>query len=221
MRCRSCGAEAAAGAVFCSRCGKKLADGDSTDSTPQAGALFPAANDAASNSPNGTAVSDEKDKDQVLWQGTFSAKDFLGYWILCGVISLALLGGGVLWVRSSSGWLQLMGFVIAPWGFVLLALDYRRLSVRYRLTPQEFVHETGVFRRVNNRVETIDMSDIAFTQTLLQRLTGVGDIRILSSDRSDPDLVLHGIDNVAAVAEIFNNARREERRRRGVHVEQI
>ena len=65
------------------------------------------------------------------------------------------------------------------------------------------------------------MDDITFEQGLLERLTGVGAIRIVSHDRTDPELALPGIENVQEVAALFDNARLAERRRRGLHVEQI
>jgi hypothetical protein len=52
-------------------------------------------------------------------------------------------------------------------------------------------------------------------------MVGVGTIHILSHDRSDPELWLPGIENVQEVASLFDNARLAERRRRGLHVEQI
>jgi hypothetical protein len=89
------------------------------------------------------------------------------------------------------------------------------------LTTQRFIHESGILRRVNNRIEVLDIDDITFEQGLFERLTGVGTIRIMSHDRSDPDLVLRGIQNVPAVAKLMDDARLAERRRRGLHVEQI
>jgi uncharacterized membrane protein YdbT with pleckstrin-like domain len=145
----------------------------------------------------------------------------LAGWLISGGISFVAVIIGAIWIRSFAGWMILLLLAVLPWLYYLSVLSYRRAGIHYLLTTQEFIHETGVFRRVNNRIETLDMADIAFTQTLLQRLAGVGDIRILSTDRSDPDLVLYGIENVAQVAELFNNARRDERRRRGLHIEQI
>jgi hypothetical protein len=52
-------------------------------------------------------------------------------------------------------------------------------------------------------------------------MMGVGDITILSSDQSHPKLVMRGIDNVVEVAAKLDAARRKERVRRGVHVEQV
>ena len=211
MRCPTCGEEAASGAVFCSQCGTKLAADNAAQ--PQTAGQFPPAGAEPEN------IKEPAEKE--LWRGGYSPKAMLGCWATSGVISIVLLVVGVVWIRGSAGWMILLSLAFMPWVYWLTVLSYRRTGTHYLLTTQEFIHERGVFRRVNNRIETLDMADIAFTQTLLQRLAGVGDIRILSTDRSDPDLVLHGIENVAQVAELFNNARRDERRRRGLHIEQI
>ena len=89
------------------------------------------------------------------------------------------------------------------------------------MTTQRFVHERGILRRMNDRIEVLDMDDITFEQGLLERLSGVGTIRIVSHDQIDPELVLPGIENVKHVASLFDDARLAERRRRGLHVEQI
>ena len=94
------------------------------------------------------------------------------------------------------------------------------MSVHYLLTTQRFIHESGVLRRLNNRIEVLNIDDITFEQGPFERLTGVGTIRILSHDRSDPDLVLRGIEHVSEVARLLDDAR-GGRRRRGLHVEQI
>ena len=100
-------------------------------------------------------------------------------------------------------------------------LLYRKMSVHYLLTNQRFIHESGFLRRVTNRIEVLDMDDIAFEQTLLERMFGVGTIRILSSDCSTPELLLRGIDNVAEISNLIDNTRRTERRKRGLHIENI
>jgi hypothetical protein len=52
-------------------------------------------------------------------------------------------------------------------------------------------------------------------------MMGVGTIKITSSDRGDPQLVLKGIDDVKRVASLLDEARRAERSRRGVYIESI
>ncbi len=142
-------------------------------------------------------------------------------WIISGLVSLALLVGGILWARTATWWLVLVALIILPWLYCFAVFGYRRMSVHYLLTTQRFIHERGVLRRVNNRIEVLDMDDITFEQGIFERLAGVGTIRIMSHDRSDPELVLRGIENVPEVTRLIDDARLAERRRRGLHVEQI
>ncbi len=65
------------------------------------------------------------------------------------------------------------------------------------------------------------MDDVTFVQGIIQRMLSVGTIRVSSSDRTHPELVLLGIDNVEKVADLIDDARRKERRRRGLHIEAI
>ena len=74
---------------------------------------------------------------------------------------------------------------------------------------------------MTDRIETIDMDDIAFVQGPVERVLGIGSIKVTSSDRTHPELHLIGIENVQHVAEMIDNARRAERLRRGIHIESI
>ena len=91
-------------------------------------------------------------------------------------------------------------------------------ALRYRLTTQRFIHEHGVLTRDIDRIEVIDIDDVSYRQTLIDRMVGVGTIRIESGDRSHPELVLRGIDDVQRVSDMIDAARREERVRRGIHI---
>ena len=64
------------------------------------------------------------------------------------------------------------------------------------LTNQRFIHESGILRRVSDRIEVLDIDDITFEQGIIERLVGVGTIRVMSSDRSHPELLMYGIENV-------------------------
>jgi uncharacterized membrane protein YdbT with pleckstrin-like domain len=98
-------------------------------------------------------------------------------------------------------------------------LLYRKWSVAYRLTNQRFVHRRGLLAIRTDRIETIDIDDVAFTQGIIERMMGVGTIRLTSTDRSDPELILRGIEKVQEVASLMDGARRKERVRRGLHIE--
>ena len=96
---------------------------------------------------------------------------------------------------------------------------FRKLRVHYTLTSQRFIHRVGLLRCVTDRLEMIDVDDVAFSQGPIQRLAGVGTIKIMSSDGSHPELFLNGIDRVAHVAGLIDEARRAERIRRGLFID--
>ena len=142
----------------------------------------------------------------------------LGAWILTIVGTIA---GVVAATYMPDLWIFVIVGAPLVWLLLLTKLIYRRLSVRYRLTTQRFIHETGILRRVTHRMDVIDMDDITFEQSLWERLTGTGTIRIIATDRTDPLMHLEGIASVKEVAKQIDDARRQERRRRGLHIETI
>ena len=138
-----------------------------------------------------------------------------------------------LWSRWSRWWLaycsgrrylcRLAALAIAVilWLCIGAFYLYERLSVDYTLTSQRFVHQKGILRRTINRVELIDIDDVTVEQGFIERMFGVGTIKVLSSDVSDPKLLLRGIDDVKRVASMIDDCRREERRKRGMYIETV
>ncbi len=202
MKCASCGAEVVEKSVFCHKCGHRMAAGAEAISTPPAGSAAPAG-----------------DPDRVLWEGSFSPKAMYGTYLTCAVLSIAALVGGLIFFAPM--WPLAAVGAAAIWLWPLGMLAYRKLAVHYKLSPQRFIHQRGILKRVTDRIEVIDMDDIAFEQGIIERMLGVGTLRITSSDRTHPKIVLPGIDEVAKVAAIIDDARRAERNRRGVYIESI
>ena len=223
MRCPACGVEAVEQAVFCHKCGERLGPaGDElpAEFSPRRGFGIRSGRCVRQKAPARRDAQDQPEEE--LWRGGYSPKAMTGAWASAGWCRFCC------WWAESCGcrerprwWLILVVLMILPWVYYIAVLCYRRMSVRYCLTTQRFIHERGILRRVNDRIEVLDMDDITFEQGLLERLSGVGTIRIVSHDRTDPELVLPGIENVQQVASLFDNARLAERRRRGLHVEQI
>jgi uncharacterized membrane protein YdbT with pleckstrin-like domain len=154
-----------------------------------------------------------------LWSGTYSPKAMIGPATGLGILTavglvVAILAGGVgliVWAIAAA----------VLWAAFGLVVWYRRLTVRYRLTTFRFFHETGLLNRTRNRIEVIDINDVTLQQRLLERMFNVGTIHIQSSDVTDPDIYLHGIEDVRRVTDLIDNTRRAERQRRGVFMENI
>jgi len=217
MKCRACAAEMPADAAFCPKCGQPMA------APPDApAALAEAKSDQVRFGQAMSASKSPPDEAEVeIWQGTYSPKSMVGTWLAAVAITIAAIVAGVLFGADARLGGGIAVGIALVWVAVGLLLLYRRYSVRYRLTSQRLFHERGILRRVTDRVENIDMDDITFEQGLLERMLGVGSIRIKSSDRTDPDLWLIGVDEVRDVASKIDNARRREQVRRSVRIDQV
>lgn len=151
-----------------------------------------------------------------LWTGTPSAKAMLRTIVTAGLFCLGLplvvylgyrpllqLLGGVspelrrtLTVHGDDARLVLTLAVLAL-VLVRLARLAWRLAVlkshRYRVTNQRMVIESGVLSR---RIDELDMrtvEDLEFEQSVVERLLGIGDITVVSSDRNNSRTRLVGV----------------------------
>lgn len=207
MQCNQCGREAPAESAFCPKCGAPFDDtameGDAQ--LPQ----FPTANRGRGNAP----------PEGDLWVGSYSPKAMAGAAIAAGV--LTVLGMILATFGGPAGWAALVVAAIVVWCGLALVYFYRRLTVHYRLSTYRFFHDSGLLSRTGNRVEVIDIDDVTVEQGPIERLFGVGTISIRSSDTTDPQLRLPGIENVHEVADLIDGTRRAERQRRGMFMENV
>ncbi len=221
MVCPRCGAEVIADAIFCHKCGHRLAEESTRDELVPDETPYPAAPPAEKFKAAAAQLDSSETEERELWRGGYSPKAMIGAWCLCAAVSIVLLLIGFFWVRTAWLWLVLLLVIIGFWGYNLIVLVHRRMSVSYLLTNQRFIHESGILRRVTDRIEVIDIDDITFEQGVVERVMGVGTIKIASSDHTHPELMLYGIESVSQVSGLIDDTRRAERRRRGLHIENI
>jgi hypothetical protein len=240
-KCTICDAALPDGAVYCAKCGAKV--NRAGDLGPPPGPRPVVGSPPPSDADGGTATAEfdamanippdrirthqaggprrTDTPEEELWQGTYSPKAMAPALVGTALLTMIIVIVWIIYRESITWqWLPLAG-IAAIWLLVGGQLAYRIFSVRYRLTNQRFFHEKGILRRVVDRIEVIDMDDITYIQTILDRMLNIGTIRVTSSDRTHPEIVLRGIDGVKDVAAKVDAARRAERIRRGLHIEQI
>jgi membrane protein YdbS with pleckstrin-like domain len=159
-----------------------------------------------------------------LWQGSYSPRAMCGTWLaagtatLLGLLALSFSGG----LRGNrTAWLAFGAVALLVWLVPSTIALYRKLVHHYELTNQRLKHREGFLVRTMHRVELIDIDDVVYRQGPIQQLLDVGDITIKSTDESHPQLFLRGIASVRKVADQIDDARRGERRRRGLHIESV
>jgi membrane protein YdbS with pleckstrin-like domain len=223
MKCTKCGSTVADDAAFCSKCGTpvnsaaNMNDPDDGD----ADAVTTGVTRARANARHVASGGGPQKTEAELWSGTFSPLAMIGPAIGCALVSIVAVIGVAALVNDPTAWTVLLIVLVLLWSWLGLSLLYRRLTVRYRLTTYRFFHDTGLLARTGNRIEVIDIDDVTVHQGLVERMFGVGTIHIASSDRTDPNLKLPGIEDVRTVADLIDSTRRAERQRRGLHIESI
>lgn len=169
-----------------------------------------------------TRQGEDEQPETDIWQGGFSSRAMFGNWLMAAVVTVvALVAVMMVGAANPIAWLAWLAVSALLWGGFGCLLAYRKLTCKYRLTTQRFIHESGLLKRVTDRIEVIDIDDVSCEQQVIERVVGVGTIKILSSDRSHPVLVMRGIEKVKEVASLIDDLRRKERRRRGLHIEAI
>jgi membrane protein YdbS with pleckstrin-like domain len=223
MKCTSCGAEVSSGTSFCGQCGTRIDDikGATSPPPPPPGSTARARDDESASNPAAALRSPtgrRDDPEEELWTGSYSPKAMLGHFVAVTLLSIACLA---LSVFMPVTWPFAIGAMVLVWLWVLALSTYRRLNIGYRLTSQRFFHSTGILTRTTDRIEVIEMDDVTYSQSIFERMFGVGTIKITSSDPTHPVLVMQGIDDVQQIAELIDKARRKEMTRRGLRIHAV
>jgi len=230
MKCPECGSEVVESSVYCHKCGGRIDrqtwEDPASESPEQPAADEPtSAGQTASERFRGAVESTRAKStavtEEALWSGGYCGKAMMDAWVVSGLVTLALLIGAIVVWDKAWVWYAVLAAIVLLWGYQAVVYLQRRLGVRYRLTSQRFQHEKGIFMHTTDVIDLVEVDDITYRQSIIDRLFNVGTIRIVSSDRSHPDLSMAGIADVKNVVAKMDQARRAERIRRGLHISSI
>lgn len=127
----------------------------------------------------------------VVFEGTPSWRAWFWSYVMASVLSLVLVG--LVWLGI---------------------LQWKRKSMRYKITDRTIDYESGMFTR---RIETLQLwrvQDIDFRQSFLERMLGIARIHVFTIDKTDPELVLRGLPASREVFEGLKNASELARQQR-------
>jgi uncharacterized membrane protein YdbT with pleckstrin-like domain len=133
--------------------------------------------------------------DRGLLRRRTSLKSFWGLYLLLGIVGVLIWVVGFYADRLPVGRATLVLIGLAP---ILIGLLYSwlvRLSTEYRLFPESLEVEAGIISRRIENIQLFRVRDLGLAQSILNRLAGVGDIIVTSTDQSAPHYRLRGIDD--------------------------
>jgi membrane protein YdbS with pleckstrin-like domain len=96
--------------------------------------------------------------------------------------------------------------VLLPTIFSLLGAAARIRNTSYKVTNQRIVIESGVLSRSLEEIDLRSVDDIEFRQGVLERLFGIGEVFVVSTDKVAPKFMLHGIPDPRKTRELVRAA---------------
>jgi hypothetical protein len=109
----------------------------------------------------------------------------------------------ILWKENPSHWNKfgyyIVSIILIPifgLGLIMLLVVFLKLKYTiYTLTDQRLIIQTGVFSRSIESIELYRIKDIKLNSSFTQRIVGIGNILMVSSDKSTPLISLCGFNN--------------------------
>ena len=192
IACPDCGREVSTLAPACPHCGRPS----------PAGMAQPPLAAAAQTS-----------REETLWRGTPSPILLVGKIALLVFILIAIplaahffastVGDDLAKARNvrTAGWV--IAAILALAQVVALVVAWLKLrSTLYIITNQRVVIEEGIFTKTVNEIDLRYVDDSQFFQGLTQRILGIGNVTLHSSDATTPTYMLRSVRDPRGVREL-------------------
>ena len=195
ISCPDCGRDVSTLATACPHCGRPSPAG----TAPVAAPLPPV-------------------REETLWSGTPSRILLAGHiaGIVVTAIGLPLLARWFASVgnRDVGIVVWLVAIAVVAIQLIALAVSWIRLrSTLYTVTNQRVIIEQGVFSKRLDEIDLRYVDDSQFEQSLGARILRIGDVTLISSDKTTPRYVLRSIGEPRHIREMIRTAAYEKSQR--------
>jgi hypothetical protein len=90
------------------------------------------------------------------------------------------------------------------------------LTTRYKLTNERLIITRGFISKRIEEIELYRVNDVALKQSVIERIFGLGDVRLETTDATTPASQINDVTNPERVKDLVRQASRNERQRRRV-----
>ncbi len=192
IACPDCGRDVSTLAPVCPHCGRPSPAGTSV---PPAQGIAQAA------------------KEETLWRGTPSPTLLIGkiatlVLILVAIPAIAIFFSLTVTDELKEGNIKTAGWVIAgilgAAQLVVLIVAWMKLrTTMYSITNQRVIIEQGILSKTVNEIDLRYVDDSQFFQGLGDRVLGIGNVTLISSDKSSPTYMLRSVRDPRSVREMI------------------
>lgn len=147
--------------------------------------------------------------ESTIWTGKSSQILNVKNFTIFGVIAI----GSLVAANYYSGWISIVA------GLCVLRMLYSWFYINtatYTLTNQRIIRKEGVFSRVTFEIELYRVKDVLLLEPFIYRLFSLGNIRLVSSQKTTHNLVLDAIHKPAELREQIRKLVETRRTEKGV-----
>lgn len=151
--------------------------------------------------------------EQILFEGHPSWRAIIGFYLKGAALTGVLVVLVVLWGRGfgDGASTQAVLVVLFAGAAVTLAAGFlKRVATRYTITNRRLHIKHGIVSREVQETRLGRVQDVNYSQSLLQRVLGVGDIDFDTASEDPTDFVFAGVAGPAWVVEQVHRATGED-----------
>jgi uncharacterized membrane protein YdbT with pleckstrin-like domain len=148
----------------------------------------------------------------VLWRGTPSQWTNAGTYFFCVVLAAAILAGAHFAPTYQT---YVLAALVVPAIWALCRWLATRSHV-YELTSQRIKISEGILSRRQSELELYRVRDYTVIEPFFLRLVGVGNVVLVTADRTTPEVVLHAVPRAAQLKDTIRTHTERVRQQKGV-----
>lgn len=149
-----------------------------------------------------------------VWRGSPSQWTNLGTYLFCLLLAVGLAAAYFL-VPQINAYPAALAVVAIPVLWILIRWIATR-CIRYEITNQRVKITTGLLSRRTSEIELYRVRDYSLVEPFWLRLIGCGHIVLVTSDRTNPQIMLRAVSGAAALKDQIRQHTELMRQRRGV-----
>ena len=122
----------------------------------------------------------------------------------------------IIWTSRPSQLTNILIFVLFFWTIIVPLIYYLKTRTTiYELTDQIYKEKTGILSQKIEEVELYRVRDYTIEKPFLMRIFGLGNLTLITSDKTNPRVYMRAIKDVESVKDTFRKHVEETRKLTG------